>query len=116
MNSGCAVVASHAIGAVPFLIKHNVNGLVYRCNSIEDLLKNVLFLIRHPDAMVQMGLNAYFTIKETWNASVAGERLIVLIDALKKGEQTPYADGPCSVAPSISDKEMYERIIRGEPI
>ena len=29
MNSGCAVVASHAIGSVPFLIKDGVNGLIY---------------------------------------------------------------------------------------
>lgn len=30
MNSGCAVVASHAIGSVPFLIRDGVNGLIYK--------------------------------------------------------------------------------------
>lgn len=30
MNSGCAVVASHAIGSVPFLIKNGENGFIYR--------------------------------------------------------------------------------------
>ena len=28
MSNGCAVVASHAIGAVPFLINHQKNGLI----------------------------------------------------------------------------------------
>ena len=29
MNSGCAVVASHAIGSVPYLIKNGNNGYIY---------------------------------------------------------------------------------------
>ena len=34
MNSGCAIVASHAIGSVPFLLEHNVNGLIYKYGDI----------------------------------------------------------------------------------
>ena len=37
MNSGCAVVASHAIGSVPFLLKNGENGLIYKDGDEEDL-------------------------------------------------------------------------------
>ena len=29
MNSGCAVVADHMMGAVPYLISHEENGMIY---------------------------------------------------------------------------------------
>ena len=37
MNSGCAVVASHLIGAVPFLKKKKKNGLVYSSGDRKTL-------------------------------------------------------------------------------
>ena len=45
MNSGCAVVASHAIGSVPFLIKNGENGLIYENGNQLDLEKQVLRLL-----------------------------------------------------------------------
>ena len=41
MNSGCAVVASDAIGAVPFLIKSSENGMVYQSGDINALFEHV---------------------------------------------------------------------------
>jgi len=35
MNSGCAVVASHAIGSVPFLMKDGENGLIYKMEVLK---------------------------------------------------------------------------------
>ena len=41
MNSGCAVVASHAIGSVPYLMRHRVNGLIYHSGNVDELYKKV---------------------------------------------------------------------------
>lgn len=45
MNSGCAIVASHAIGSVPFLINNNQNGLIYKNDDLEDLYIKVKLII-----------------------------------------------------------------------
>lgn len=44
MNSGCAVVASHAIGSVPFLMKNKANGLIYPSGKIEKMFEKVKYL------------------------------------------------------------------------
>lgn len=98
MNSGCAVVASHAIGSVPFLMKDQENGLIYRSGDVEMLYEKVKFLLDHPEEQVRLGTAAYQTMKETWNAEVAAERLLTLIDCIQNGTETPYQDGPCSRA------------------
>lgn len=99
MNSGCAVVASHAIGSVPFLVENNINGLIYENGNENDLLKKVEYLIDNPQERKMIGKAAYETMKETWNAEVAASRLIELAtDLLKKGKSTRYESGPCSKA------------------
>lgn len=103
MNSGCAVVASHAIGAVPFMIRDKENGLVYRSGNLESLYTQVKFLLDHPDIQRQMGTNAYRTIVEEWNAESAAERLCVLATCLMNGQDSPYQYGPCSKAERIKD-------------
>ena len=37
MNSACAVISSHAAGATPFLISHNINGLLYTSGDVDEL-------------------------------------------------------------------------------
>lgn len=100
MNSGCAVVASHAIGSVPFLIKNGENGLVYRNDSMDDLYGKVLSLAKDPELRARLGNNAYHTMSEQWNARVAAERLLKLSECLLAGKDAAilYTDGPCSVA------------------
>jgi len=76
MNSGCAVVASHAIGSVPFLIKHNENGLIYKNGDLDDLYIKVKYLIDNPQKQEDIGREAYSTIVDLWNAEVAAEKFI----------------------------------------
>ena len=45
MNSACAVIASHAIGSVPFLINNKKNGLIYQNGQMEDLYRKVKVLL-----------------------------------------------------------------------
>ena len=98
MNSGCAVVASHVIGSVPFLIKNGQNGMVYHSGRQRALNRAVENLIRNPSLRRKFGIEAYETIKDTWNADVAAERLIKLAQEISFGNISPFEDGPCSVA------------------
>lgn len=100
MNSGCAVVASHAIGSVPFLIKNGENGLVYENGNQKQLEKKVCKLLEDEKYRVKLGLNAYHTIADLWNADVAAGRLIDLCENIisDKKAKSSYANGVCSEA------------------
>lgn len=99
MNSGCAVVASHAIGSVPFLLKHGENGLVYENGDIDDLYEKVKFLLDNPNEQKRIGENAYHTIVDLWNAEIATKRFIHLVEEIQRqGYCDLYSDGPCSRA------------------
>ena len=41
MNSGCAVVADHMIGAAPWLIRQGENGRMYRDGEEQELFRTV---------------------------------------------------------------------------
>ena len=100
MNSACAVVASHAIGAVPFLMKEGENGLVYESGNVGMLFEKVKYLAEHPQERVRMGMAAYRTITETWNAQTAAQRLVALLERLLSDGGSPeiFEDGPCAKA------------------
>ena len=96
MNSGCAVLANIEIGAAPFLIEEQINGLVYR--NEQEFYELAEMLSGNPELCEKYGREAYKTITEKWNANIAADRLIRLINCLQKGENTPFADGICSKA------------------
>lgn len=97
MNSGCAVVANKDIGSVPFLIKENVNGFVYKDKNIDDLYHKVKQLIDNKDTREKISKEAYNTIVNKWNAENAAIKLIQLCrDLIKTGTSKRFEDGPCS--------------------
>lgn len=102
MNSACAVVASHAIGAVPFLIQDGENGLIFKSEVLYSLYEKVKWLLDNPEERRRLGYNAYMTMQNTWNAKTACNNLLQLIKALNNGESTPIKEGPCSKAPIIN--------------
>ena len=104
MNSGCAVVANHAIGSVPFLLVDGKNGFIYKNGDMESLYKRVVKLIEQPQLREQMGKAAYQTLADLWNADVAAERLLKLAQALLEGKNTKlFEEGPCSKAKILSN-------------
>lgn len=104
MNSGCATVSSHAAGAVPFLVKNNENGIIYKNNDKDDMYKKVKYLLDNPREQQRLGKNAYETIAEVWNEKVAAQRLTRLVQEIKDhGYCDLYDDGPCSKAPLIKN-------------
>ncbi len=104
MNSACAVVASHAIGSAPFLIKDGENGFLYPNGDLDAIYDRVVSLINQPQLREKLGRNAYHTITDQWNASVAAERFVQLAEDLLSGKQpTIYTEGPCSRAGWLSN-------------
>lgn len=103
MNSACAVVASHAAGSVPFLIAHGENGLIFKSGDVDDLYNKVLFLINNPDRRKDIGLKAYKTMIQTWNAENCVNNLIELVDAIEHSKDCSNICGPCSKAPYLKE-------------
>lgn len=78
MNSGCALVADHMIGAVPYLVRHGENGYVYRDGHKEELFALTERLVRDRELCRRLGRNAYHTVADAWNAEYAAEALLKL--------------------------------------
>ena len=113
MNSGCALIASHAAGAVPFLVKDGENGLIYESGNVKQLAECLGRLIDDPAYCRKLGTAAYETIRDMWNAKNAAERLISFCEGLMKGEAPFESEGPLSEAKVIPEKKMY-RVLKGE--
>lgn len=105
MNSGCAVVASHAIGSVPFLINDGENGLIYKNGDIDDLYNKVKFLLDNPERCKVMGKYAYKKLADDWNAEVATQRFMNLAESLLNDKRVDelYFSGPCSKAKKLKN-------------
>ena len=114
MNSGCAVVANVQAGAVPYLIQHGKNGMVYPDGSYEKMEEAVCYLLAHPEERRKMGRKAYQTITSKWNAQHAAKELLRMIEGLREGRIEPAKEGPLSPAPVISPGKMYDWMMKGE--
>lgn len=102
MNSGCALVAGSMSGAVPYLIKDGENGYIYNGEDLNSFLAKAEMLVKHPSKQQKFGNNAYKTITDLWNSSVAARRLVDFCNAaLKDKEYIAPADGPMSYAKVI---------------
>lgn len=54
MSSACAVISSHAAGAAPYLLRHRANGCLYQSGNLDDLTRQTLFLLTHPEEQRRM--------------------------------------------------------------
>ena len=109
MNSACAVVASHEIGSVPFLIKDKENGLIYENKNTDDLYKKVKELLDNKNITIKLGKKAYYTMLDAWNPKIAARRIVELSKCLLNSKNfSIYNEGPCSIAEKIYDN-WYRR-------
>lgn len=100
MNSACAVVANEEIGAVPFLLKHKENGMIYQ--NFEQLYNYTKWLLDHSLERQEMSRRAYFTIMEEWNAEIAAQHFVTLANAhLNERSEFAYQKGICSRCKNI---------------
>lgn len=131
MNSGCAVVADHMIGAAPWMIRQRENGILYHDGCEQQLQEYVAELLQDPAECRRLGEAAQQTVRTEWNARTAAERLVRLWremgflgsdpdtgpaePALCAGDQclpapsvpALWTDGPCSPAPVIPERRIY---------
>lgn len=104
MNSGCAVVASSAIGSVPYLINNGINGFIYEDGIFNDLYEKTKKLAVDKELRKKLGTSAYETIINEWSEYVAAERFIKLSSSIINRNTTNiYQSGPCSIAQIIKD-------------
>ena len=104
MSCGCAVIGSSQAGSVPFLIKHGINGYLYRYGEQMELLEAAAELLEDPNKQRTIGESACRTIETEWNAEEAAARFIKMADSILKGRGLiEYADGPCSRASAIPE-------------
>lgn len=99
MNSGCAVIACKKIGAAPYLIEDGNNGFVFsekKWNQLYHIVKRVL---TDPKLRKRIGENAYQTIRSNWNADIASDRLLQIINDISTGFEPKkrFSDGICSL-------------------
>lgn len=110
MNSGCAIVASHAIGSVPFLLEDGKNGYIYKNGQEEDLFEKTKLLLDSEELCKEVGKNAYLTILNEWNAKIAAQRFVSLYQEIKEKKTCNlFEEGPCSKAQKIKNR-WYKKI------
>lgn len=98
MNSACAVVAGDAAGSTPYLVRSGENGIIYPSGDVESLYEVVARLLDSIEMQSELGIKAYETIINEWNADNAAERFIYLAEKILSGEKSFefYTTGPCS--------------------
>lgn len=101
MSEGCALLASSAAGAVPFLVKDGENGLIYRYGDSRDMREKLLLLARDKNLRETLGRNAFLTVNNEYSAKVAIERFLKFA---KNPETAEFESGPMSRAPVMKNK------------
>lgn len=99
MDSCCVPVVSHAVGSAPFLVEHMKNGLIYKMGDVNDLAEKIAFLIDNKSVCEKYMEEAANTIKNSYNAEVAGHRLVEISKSiLDNKDYIIYENGPMSKA------------------
>lgn len=103
MNSACVPVASHMIGATPYLIKDGYNGLVFKSGDIKSLYITIKKLLDNPEEVRKMSHHAYETIVKLWNADKAVQALLHLNETITNNKDNDIVCGPGSNAGHYSE-------------
>ena len=125
MNSGCAVVADHMMGAAPYLIVQGQNGFVYQDGKPGMLFETVEKLLNDRQECHKIGRKAIDTIQNEWNADHAAQRLLqfCVMHEFVSGEfvdeevakdlhtQASLQTGPGSEAEVVSERKMICKLL-----
>lgn len=98
MSNGCTLIASNAIGSIPYLVKNGYNGMIFNDCDSDDLYEKIMYLIQHPEERENMARAAYKTMSEKWSPQNAAKSLINLIESFYNGHMNAAESGPCSKA------------------
>ena len=108
MNSACVVVASHAIGAAPYLIQDGENGFLFEDGNVDELYEKVKRILDEPALFTQLGENAYKTMVETWNPENAAACFLALAKEKLYGEKSEFIE-VCSIAEVLTEDWYSKR-------
>ena len=108
LSSGCAVIASHAAGATPFLVKQGRTGFVFKSGSDESLAEKLEIVLRNRELARDLGRSAYENMQKYWNPKVAAERVVEMSEAMLKGGTVEYKHGPLSKCTDIYNNWFKE--------
>lgn len=97
LSSGCCVISSRGVGAAPYLIKENCNGLLFETLNQVDLNVKLEKAILDTDFRERLGRKAIDTMANEWSPQHAAESFVELIRFLK-AEGKEIESGPCSRA------------------
>jgi glycosyltransferase involved in cell wall biosynthesis len=98
MGRGCAVVASNLIGAVPYLIEDNQNGLIFKSGDLSSLVQQTERLISDKAFREYLAKNAYNTMVAEWNPKKAASNFLLLGNSILEQQGVFIEKGPCSKA------------------
>lgn len=98
MSNACPVIGSVQIGSVPYLIKDGYNGLIFESGNYRSLANQMIKIAKSQKFAEELAQNAYETMEKIWSPECAARNLLELIESLKKGENIPIDEGPCSPA------------------
>jgi len=79
MCAGLPVVTTHEIGAVPEIVKHELNGLIYDAGNIDQLTTHLERLVSDEELRVRMGKNGFNLIRE-YDYDLFSKRLVSILD------------------------------------
>ena len=108
MSNGSVLVGSSTIGSIPFLIEDGVNGCIFQSKDVVSLTAKVEWLLQHPKERKSMSDKGYATMNTQWSPRHAAERFLSLVDCLSEGNETPFANGPCSKA-AVLENNWYKK-------
>lgn len=98
MSCECTLVASDAIGSVPYLIEDGKTGLIFKDGNVDCLTDKVEWLLNNKDKMKEIGKSAAKSLRELWSPENAAISLLKLIYEIETGRRTSILTGPCSQA------------------
>ena len=84
MSNGCCVIASNKAGCTNFLIKNQINGLIF--DSKDEFKEQILYALKENN-FIELGKNAQKTIKDVWNSNKAVINLMQIFDAILNKEK-----------------------------
>ena len=88
MSVGCAVIASDKTGAGASMIKHDVNGFLFKSENIASLYNCLKKLLDDKELIYEIGNNARSTFIEYWQPSVVAKRFLELSTMLTSNDMS----------------------------
>ncbi len=104
LSAGCAVIASHAAGASPFLITHGKTGLLFQSGNLRNLTDCLMSLLMDPEKVRSLGRAAHKNMSTEWNPETAARRVLAMSESLlREGKPLKYRTGPLSPCPVLKN-------------